>query len=78
MNATELFTALEALPGVRPARVENSGDIDESRLVGGVEVAHVRMLDERRLRKAWRERADGGPVRASSHWDCSTRPGRIF
>ncbi|HEV2773030.1 MAG TPA: hypothetical protein VGV57_09440 [Thermoleophilaceae bacterium] len=62
MNASELFAALEALPGVRSARVEGSGDIAESRVVGGVEVAHARVVDERPLRRAWRERANGGPV----------------
>ena len=62
VNASELFAALEALPGVRSARVEGSGDIAESRVVGGVEVAHARVVDERPLRRAWRERANGGPV----------------
>ena len=62
MNASELFAALRALPGVRSARVEGSGDIAESRLVGGVEIAQARVVDERPLRRVWRERADGGPV----------------
>lgn len=57
-----MFAALRVLPGIRAARVEGSADISESRLVNGVEIAQARVVDERPLRRAWRERADGGPV----------------
>src|SRR5215218_1981917 len=60
LNADELFEALAALPGVRSVRAD--GNLGASSVLAGVEVAHARVVDERELRRAWRERTKGGPV----------------
>lgn len=61
MNARELIDSLGALPGVRSARA-GARDIAESRVVSGVEVARATVVDERPLRKTWRDRANGGEM----------------
>lgn len=60
MNASELLTAIQALPGARSVRASGA-HIEESSLVGGVEVARARPVHERQLRSSWRERWNGGP-----------------
>ena len=60
MNADQLFQALAALPGARS--VATSNGLGESRLVGGVEVAHAPEIEDGPLRKAWKSRTKGGPV----------------
>jgi hypothetical protein len=61
VNARELLDSLSAIPGVRSARAEVR-DIAESHVVGGIEVARATVVDERPLRRAWRDRADGGQM----------------
>lgn len=60
VNASELLTALEALPGTRAVRA-GAQHIEESRFVGGVEVARAAPVHERQLRSSWRDRWGGGP-----------------
>lgn len=60
MTAQELFAALDRLPGARRVPVGGDG-LEESRLVGPVEVARARSGGERELRRAWRERQGGRP-----------------
>ncbi|MBA2420222.1 MAG: hypothetical protein H0V57_03720 [Thermoleophilaceae bacterium] len=60
LNADELFEALGVLPGARSVKASNG--LGSSRVLAGVEVARAEVVDERALRKAWRERAKGGPV----------------
>lgn len=60
MTAQELFAALDRLPGARRVPVAGDG-LEESRLVGPVEVARARSGGERELRRAWRERQGGRP-----------------
>lgn len=60
MNATEFFTALTGLPGVRAVPLGGNG-VTESKFVAGVEIAHAATAEERQLRRAWRDRSRGGP-----------------
>lgn len=60
VDATELFDGLSGLAGSRDAGATNG--ISASRLVNGVEYAHAAMMDERRLRAAWKRRWGGGAV----------------
>ncbi|MHB1539205.1 MAG: hypothetical protein ACYCUM_14250 [Solirubrobacteraceae bacterium] len=60
MNATELFEGLAALPGSRDAGATDG--IPASRLINGVEYAHVSGVEERRMRAAWKRRRGGGAV----------------
>lgn len=60
LNADQLFDALAALPGTRSVAASNG--LGQSRLVGGVEVAHAPDVDDTPLRKAWKSRTKGGPV----------------
>jgi hypothetical protein len=61
VTARDLFAALSALPGVRTVPSAR-GDVLESRIVGGVEIARSEVIDERPLRRLWRERSAGGPT----------------
>src|SRR4051794_40318684 len=61
LNAAELFEALTALPGAKSVRA-NGKVVAASTVIGGVEVAHATVIDERALRRAWRDRTKGGPV----------------
>jgi Eco57I restriction-modification methylase len=60
VNAKELMAALQGLPGTRAVRVD-APHIEESSVVGGVEVARAAPVHERQLRSSWRERWGGGP-----------------
>jgi len=60
VTAQEPFAALDRLPGARRVPVAGDG-LEESRLVGPVEVARARSGGERELRRAWRERQGGRP-----------------
>ena len=60
VDATELFAGLAGLPGSRDAGAANG--VSTSRLVNGVEYAHMATVDERRMRAAWKRRRAGGAV----------------
>ena len=60
VNAQELMAALYGLPGTRAVRV-GAQHIEESSVVGGIEVARALPVHERKLRSSWRERWGGGP-----------------
>jgi hypothetical protein len=61
VNVKELFEALVGLTGARTVPAPGDG-LAESVLVAGIEVARSDDPDERSLRRAWRERARGGPT----------------
>lgn len=61
VNASELLDAVSALPSVRVVPT-NGHALTRSVIVGGVEVGQAQSADERALRRAWRERTEGGPV----------------
>jgi hypothetical protein len=60
LTAQELLAALASLPGSRA--VPGDGEIAESQLVAGIEVARTDVSAERDLRRLWRTRYDGGPT----------------
>jgi hypothetical protein len=60
LTAQELLAALGGVPGAKSVPVGDG--IAESRLIGGVEVAHAEPVGEKELRKLWRTRYAGGPT----------------
>ena len=60
MNAIELFEGLAALPGSKDAGATNG--IAATRLINGVEYAHITVVEERQMRAAWKRRRGGGAV----------------
>ena len=61
LTAQELLAALAAVPGAKVVPAGREG-IAESRLVGGLEIAHASDPDDQALRKVWRARFGGGPT----------------
>jgi hypothetical protein len=61
VNAQELVDALAGVAGARRVPLQANG-IDSSTLVNGIEIAKAASPEDRALRRAWRNRARGGPV----------------
>jgi hypothetical protein len=61
VNAQELVDALAGVAGARRVPVQANG-IESSTLVNGIEIAKAASAGDRDLRRAWRNRAKGGPV----------------
>ncbi len=61
VRAAELFQGFAALPGARDAGGQG-GDIADTVLVSGIEYARTDLLEERRLRAAWKRREGGRPT----------------
>jgi hypothetical protein len=61
VNAQELVDALAGIAGARRVPLQANG-VDSSTLVNGIEIAKAASAEDRDLRRAWRNRARGGPV----------------
>lgn len=60
MDATELFSGIEAIPASKQTGSE--GGALQGSMLNGVEFARVGNDDERKLRAAWKRRQGGGPA----------------